>query len=132
MVREKKKKKRKRKHTLLQQHNPRKPVVQIPKVHARYSALVVQLPVHIKRLVRAHLHLPYPLPRHGALARTFIPAGAHAAETAFIERRVELVGPRRAVAIAVAVVVAYEVVAAGLLAATDFEGLVDGREEVLG
>jgi hypothetical protein len=43
-----------------------------------------------------------------------------------------LVRPWRAVAITVTVVVTEEVVTAGLLASADRQGLVDGREQVLG
>jgi hypothetical protein len=120
------------KHTLLQQHHPREPIIQIPKIHTRHTPLVVQLPIHIERLVRANLHLPHPLTRHRALACTLVTPRTDTAQPTLIERRVELVRPRAAVAVAVTVVVAYEVVAAGLLAAADLEGLVDGGEEVFG
>lgn len=75
-----------------------------------------QFPINIKRLIRPHLHLPHPLARDDSI----------------VQRRVKLPAPRAAMAVAVAVVVAEEVVAAGLLAAPGLERLVDGGEEVFG
>jgi hypothetical protein len=118
--------------TLLEQNHTCEAVVQVPKVNAAHAALVVQLPVHVKRLVRANLHLAHPLARYGPLARALAAAGTDPAGTALVQRGVELVGPRGPVAVAVAVVVAEEVFSAGLLAPLHGEGLVDGREEVLG
>lgn len=118
--------------TLLQQHNARKSIVQVPEVHRRHTALVVQLAVDVERLVGLDLHLAHPLAGDSALARTFTAACTHPAGTALVQRGVELVAPRRAVRVAVAVVVTEEVVTARLLAALDREGLVDGREEVFG
>jgi hypothetical protein len=119
--------------TLLQQHNARKPVVQVPQKHRRHAALVVQIPVDVKGLVGLDLHLAHALAGHGALPGALIAAaGPDAAGAGLVQRRVELVAPRRAVAVAVAVVVAQQVVAPRLLAAADRERLVDRREQVLG
>lgn len=118
--------------TLLQQHNPRKPIVQVPKVDATNPPLIIQLPIHVERLVRPNLHGPHPLARHRPLPRPLVPLGPHAAHAALVQRRVELVGPGGPVRVAVAVVVAEEVVAVGLAARAHGEGLVDGGEEVLG
>lgn len=109
--------------TLLQQHNASKPIIQIPKVDGADAALVVQLPVDIEGLVGADLHAADLL---GGRVR-----GAAAAAAAR-ERRVELVAPRRPVAVAVAVVVAEEVLAPRLPAPAHGERLVDRREQVLG
>ena len=118
--------------TFLQQHNPRKPIVQIPEIHRAHSPLVVQLAIDIKRLVRFDLHLPHPLSGDGSLARTFATGAGNTTGTTFIERGVELVAPGRAVRVAIAVVVAEEVVTAGLLAPLYGKRLVDGGEEVFG
>ncbi len=120
--------------TLLEQHHASKPIVQIPQVHRRHAPLIVQIPVHIKRLIRLDLHLPHPLPGHSPLPSALIrAASAHTAQAAgLVQRRVELVAPGRAVAVTVAVVVAQQVVSARLLAAADGEGLVDRRQQVLG
>jgi hypothetical protein len=119
--------------TLLQQHNAREPVVQVPQKHRRHAALVVQIPVDVKGLVGLDLHLAHALAGHGALPGALIAAaGPDAAGAGLVQRRVELVAPRRAVAVAVAVVVAQQVVAPRLLAAADRERLVDRREQVLG
>lgn len=121
--------------TLLQEHDARKAVIQVPKVHAAHAALVVQVPVHIEGLVGLDLHLADPLAGDGALTRAVITGTArgrgHAARAALVERRVEFVAPWRAIAVAVAVVVAEEEVAARLGAAADAERLVDRGEEVL-
>ncbi len=122
-----------KKPTLLQQHHPRKPIVQIPQIHRARAPLIVQIPVHIKRLIRLDLHAAHPLAGHRALAGALVaPTRADTAGRRLVQRRVELVAPGRAVAVAVAVVVAEQVVAARLLAAADCEGLVDRREEVFG
>lgn len=121
--------------TLLQQHNTCKPVIQVPEIHAADAALVVQFAVHVKRLVGLDLHLAHALARNRPLSGPFAAARADAARAAaagLVERRVKLVGPRRAVAVAVAVVVAQQVVAARLLAALDRQRLVDRRQQVLG
>src|SRR5438132_1675247 len=111
--------------TFLEQHNPRKAVIQVPEIDRGNTALVVQVAVDVKRLVGLDLHLAHPLPGDGALAGTLVSASADAADAGLVKWRVELVAPWRAVAVAVAVVVAQEVVAAGLLAALDHERLVD-------
>lgn len=118
--------------TFLNQHHARKAIVQVPEIDAAHTALVVQLPVNVKGLIGLDLHLAHPLVGDRALAGALAAAGPDAAHAALVQRRVELVAPWRAVAVAVAVVVAEEVVAARLLAALDGEGLVDGRQEVLG
>jgi hypothetical protein len=119
--------------TLLQQHHPGKPIVQIPQIHRRHPALIIQIPIHIKRLIRLNLHLAHPLPGDGPLPSALVTAPrAHTADAGLVQRRVELVAPGRAVAVAVAVVVAQQVVAPRLLAAADGEGLVDGGQEVFG
>lgn len=111
--------------TLLQQHNASKPIIQIPKIDGADAALVVQLPVDIEGLVGADLHAADLL---GGRVRGAAAAAAAAAR----ERRVELVAPRRPVAVAVAVVVAEEVLAPRLPAPAHGERLVDRREQVLG
>jgi hypothetical protein len=78
------------------------------------SHAVLQLPVHVKRLVRLHLHLPY----------------AVAGRDALLNRWLELVAPRTPPAVAVAVVVAAEEVALRLGAFLDGEGDVDRLEQV--
>lgn len=119
--------------TLLQQNNPCKPVVQIPQIHRRHAAFIVQVPVDIKRLVGFHLHFAHALARDGAFPGALITAACpDAAGAGLVQRRVELVAPRRAVTVAVAVVVAQQVVAPRLLAAADSQRLVDGREQVFG
>lgn len=91
-------------------------IIQIPKIHTAHPSLVVQLTVNIKRLIGSDLEFPHPLTRHRAI----------------FERWVEFIAPGGTVAVAVAVVVAEEVVAAGLCAAADFQRLIDGGEEVFG
>ena len=112
--------------TLLQQHNTGEAIIQVPEVDAAHSALIIQLAVDVESLVGLDLHAAHTLAGQGTASIGALGGGALG------QRRVELVGPRRAVAVAVAVVIAQEVVAAGLLAAADGEGLVDGREQVLG
>ena len=51
------------------------------------------------------------------------------AHLCIVDGRVEFVAPGAAVAVAIAVVVAEQVIAAGLFAAADFERLVYGGEE---
>lgn len=118
--------------TLLQQNNTRKPIIQIPEIHTTHAPLIIQLTIHIKRIIGLDLHLAHPLAGDSTLSRSLAAACANAARTALIQWRVELVGPWRAVRVAVAVVVAQEIVAACLLAALDGQGLVDGREKVFG
>lgn len=105
-----------RQRTLLQKNNTRKPIIQVPEIHAPHPALIVQLAVHIKRLVCRDLELPHAL----------------AGNRPVVQRRIEFIAPWRAIAVAVAVVVAEEVVAVGFGAAADLERLVDGGEEVFG
>lgn len=105
-----------RTRTFLQQDNPRESVIQIPEVDAAHPALVVQLAVYIEGLVGRNLQLPHPLTRNGAI----------------LEGRVELIAPRGPVAVAIPVVVAEQVVAAGFGASPDLEGLVYGGEEIFG
>jgi hypothetical protein len=118
--------------TFLQQHNPRKAIVQVPEVHRRHTALVVQLSVDIKRLIGLDLHLAHPLTGNSALTRTFTATRTYTASAALVQRGIKLVAPWRAVRVAVAVVVAEEVVATRLLAALYCERLVHGGEEVFG
>jgi hypothetical protein len=123
----------KRKRTLLQQDDAGEPIIEVPEVDTAHAPLVVQLPVDVKGLVGLDLHPAHPLAGDGALAGPLALAGAaHASRPRLVQGRVELVGPGRPVAVAVAVVVAEEELAARVLAALDREGLVDGREEVLG
>jgi hypothetical protein len=121
-----------KKCTFLQQHHAGKAIVEIPKIHTADPALVVQLPIHVEGFVRAHLHLPHSLARHGALTSALIAIGANTALGWVVERGLELPGPGRAVGVAVAVVVAEQVVTAGIAAAPDRQRLVDGGEEVFG
>lgn len=117
--------------TFLQENHAGESIVQVPKVYAAHTTLVVQISVHVKRLIGLDLHLADPLAGDRALTGALATTSADAADAAFVQRRVELVAPWGAVAVAVAVVVAEEVVAARLLAALDGQGLVDGREKVL-
>lgn len=118
--------------TFLDQHDAGESVIQVPQVHAAHAPLVVQLPIDVKGLVGLDLHLADSLIGDGAFTSTLAASRADTAHAALVQRRVELVAPWRAVAVAVAVVVAEEVVSAGLPAPLDGEGLVDGREEVFG
>jgi hypothetical protein len=102
-------------HTLLQQHHAGEAILEIPKIHAADAALEVQLAVDIEGLVGADLHLAHALARQLRVRR----------------RRLELVAPGAAPAVAIPIVIAQEVVAAGLLAAGDLERGVDGGEQVL-
>jgi hypothetical protein len=74
-----------------------------------------QLPVHVKGLVRLHLHLPYAVARCNAL----------------LNGRLELIAPRTAPAVAIAVVVAAEEVALCFGALLHRERDVDGFKQVL-
>jgi hypothetical protein len=118
--------------TFLQQHHARKPIIQIPEINTTDASLVIQLPIDIKRLVRSNLHLPHPLARHRALPGPLIAMLPHPSITRLIERWLELSTPRRAVAVAVAVIVAQKVVAASFPTPADGQRLVDGGEEVFG
>jgi hypothetical protein len=73
-----------------------------------------QLPIHIKRLVRLDLHLPYAVARRDAL----------------LNRRLELIAPRTAPAIPIAVIIAAQKVALRLCAFLDRERDVDRLEQV--
>lgn len=119
-------------HTLLHQYHASEPVIQVPQIDTAHASLVVQLSVDIKRLVGLDLHLAHPLVRNGPLAGAVVASRADTANTALVQRRVKLVAPWGAVAVAVTVVIAEEVVAAGLPTPLDGEGLVDGGEEVFG
>lgn len=90
------------------------PIVQVPKVHTAHSPLVVELPVNVKCLIGRDLEFSHSLTRDGPV----------------FKRRVEFIAPGGTVAVAIAVVVAEEVVATRLCAAADFQRLVDGGEEV--
>lgn len=116
------------KHTFLQQHHPRKPIIQIPEVHRAQPPLIIQLTIHIKRLISSNLHLPHPITGHRASSSPLI----YTAFAALLERRLKLPRPRRPVAVTIAVVVADQVIAFGLRAPARAERLVDGGEEVLG
>lgn len=119
--------------TLLEQHDAGEAVVEVPEVDAAHAALVVELAVDVKGLVGLDLDGPDALAGDGALAGALAAAaGPDAAGAALVERRVEAVGPRGAVAVAVAVVVAQQVVAPRVLAAPQLQRLVDRREQVLG
>lgn len=99
--------KQERQPTFLQQNDPRKPIIQIPKVHTAYTPLIIQLPINIKRLIRPNLHLSHPLTRHSALpGPLIIPLLVHTTDARTTQRRLELAGPGRPVAVSVAVVVA--------------------------
>ena len=79
------------------------------------SRLCLQLSVHIKRLVRLDLHLPY----------------AVAWQHALLNGRLELIAPWTPPAVAVAVVVAAQEVALGLRALLCSKRDIDGFEQVL-
>lgn len=112
--------------TLLEQNNAGKSIVQVPEVDTAHTALVVEIPVDVKRLVGLDLHLADTLARDSTLASTLAATGTDTTDAALIQRRVELVAPWRAVAVAVTVVVAKKVVAARLLAPLDGQGLIYG------
>lgn len=118
--------------TLLHQYHTSKAVIQVPQIDTAHTSLVVQLSVDVKRLIGFDLHLSHPLVGDGPFASTVVASRADAADAALVQRRVKLVAPWGAVAVAVTVVVAEEVVTAGLPTPLDGEGLVDGREEVFG
>lgn len=101
-------------HTFLQQHHSSEPVIQVPEVDTPYSAFVVQLPIDVERLVRCDLQFPHPLARDGSIFEWWI----------------ELVAPRRSVAVPIAVVVTEKVIAVGLRTATDLERLVNRSKEI--
>lgn len=120
-------------YTLLQQHHTSKPIIQVPEINRAHPPLVVQLSVDIKRLIGLDFHFSYTLAWNGTLASAFIAAScANAASAGFVEGGVELVGPGGAVRVAVTVVIAEEVITAGLLAALDGERLVDRGEKLFG
>jgi len=75
----------------------------------------LQLPVHVKSLVRLDLHLTDTIARRDT----------------FLNGRLELVAPRTSPAVAVAVVVAAQEVALRLGAFLDRQRYVDGLEQVL-
>ena len=79
--------------TFLQQHDPGKAVIQIPKVDARNPALVVELAVDVECRVCRNLHLPQALGR----------------ECGVRQRGRVLIAPWRAIRVAVAVVVTQEI-----------------------
>lgn len=89
--------------TLLQQYNTGESIIQVPKVHAAYSTLVVQLTVDIECLVGGNLEFSHSLTGHGSI----------------FQRGVEFIAPGRPVTISVAVVVTEEVVAVCLGALAD-------------
>lgn len=64
-------------HTLLKQNHTRKSIIQVPKVHAPNTALVVELPVNIECFVRRNLELAYAL----------------AGDRSILKRRVKLIAP---------------------------------------
>lgn len=103
-------------HTLLQQDHTCEPIVQVPEVHTADAALIIELTVNIERLVRSHFKLAHTLTGHSAV----------------LQGRVEFIAPWRTVAVPVTVVVTEQIVAAGLRAAADLQGLVNGGEEVFG
>ena len=76
-----------------------------------------QLPIHVKRRVGLDLQAAHALARQDDLA--------------ILNRRVELVAKGAAVAVAVAVVVAEQVLATGLAAPAHGQGLVHRRQQVL-
>ena len=80
-----------------------------------------QFPINVYPLPHAHLHLA------DALAGLDAPV-----PIILLDRRLELVAPRAAPAVPVAVVVAQQVVPARLLAPSHLERLVDGAQEVFG
>lgn len=66
------------KQTFFQQHNPREPIIQIPKVDTTNSALIVKFAVDVKRLIGRNLQLPHPLAR----------------DRAILDGRIEFIAPR--------------------------------------
>ena len=65
----------------------------------------------------------------GLVCADFEAADALGTHLCIVDRRIELITPGAAVAVAIAVVVAEQVVAASLFAAADLERLVYGSEE---
>jgi len=65
----------------------------------------------------------------GFVCANFEAADALRAHLCIVDGRIEFVAPGAAVAVAIAVVVAEQIVTAGLFAATDFERLVYGCEQ---
>jgi hypothetical protein len=120
--------------TFLQQHDSRKPIIQIPKIDTTNPAFIIKLAINVKSLIGAYFHFSYLLTRHCRLASTFVISlivyTAGAASFASAEGHLELAGPGRAVEVAIAVIVAEQIITAGLAAACNGERLVDGGEEV--
>lgn len=127
--------------TLLQEYDAGEPVVEVPEVDAADAALVVELAVDVEGLVGADLHAADLLGGGAGSgsggsfvgARTTVGTGTAAATTTagVVEGRVELVAPGGPVAVAVAVVVAEQVLATGLAAPAHGQGLVYRRQQVL-
>ena len=118
--------------TFLKKDNTCKSIVEIPKVNTAHAAFVIQIAIDIEGLVRLNFHLANTLAWDCTLACAFVSTSANATRASLIQGRVKLVGPWRAVAVAIAIVVAKEVVSASLLAAAHGKGLVDGRKEIFG
>jgi hypothetical protein len=117
--------------TFLQQDDSSKSIIQVPEVHARDTTLVIQLSIHVKCLICSNFHLSHPLARNSPLASAFIVAILiYASRASSALRRLELAGPRRAVAVAVPIVVAEQVIASSLAAARNCQRLIYGREEI--
>jgi len=103
--------------TFLKKDNPCKSIVEIPEVNTAHAAFVIQVAIDIEGLVRLDFHLANTLTWDRTLACALVSTSAYTTRASLIQGRVKLVGPWRAVAVAIAIVVAKEVVSAGLLAA---------------
>lgn len=100
---------------LLDEDHAGEAMVEVPQVRAGHAALVIHLAVLVEGVIGLDLQLPQSLRRHRAV----------------LQRRVVRVGPRRAVRVTIAVVVAQQVIFARLAVLGDLQRLVDGRQEVL-
>eukprot|EP00052_Salpingoeca_macrocollata_P016164 m.129529 g.129529 ORF g.129529 m.129529 type:complete len:353 (+) comp19950_c1_seq1:41-1099(+) len=100
---------------LLDEDAAGKAMVQVPQVHRRHTTLKIKVAVGVEGAVGLDLKLAQLVRGRGAV----------------LQRRVECVGPRRAVRVAVAVVVAQQVVLLGALVFGNLQRLVDGRKQVL-
>lgn len=117
--------------TFLQKHNTSEPIVQVPEIHTANTTLVIQLSVNIEGFIRSDLHLPNSLARYCALACALIvPLIIYTSDPSASKRGLEFARPGRAVAISITVIIAEEIISAGLSASRDSEGLIDGGEEV--
>jgi hypothetical protein len=103
-------------HTFLQQHNSCEAIVQIPEIRAPKTTLIVESSVHIECFICRNLKFSDSLTGHRAV----------------VNGRIEVIGPRGSIAVAISVVIAQQIVPPRFCAPSDIERLVDGGEEILG